>query len=133
MAQPERSAAILPLSRSAQHAKIEDAPLAPRDNPALQCRLSFLEDFTATSGNWVAFKRWFLTNTGLAGWSEEALPAALDDDALAAFLAIPPPERSTLTQAFDQLASIYEPLADAHHKVAKCAEPSNFYIGTGRW
>ncbi|CAN0407143.1 unnamed protein product [Lampetra planeri] len=47
-----------------------------------------------------------------------ALPAALDDDALAAFLAILPPERSTLTQAFNRMTSIYKPPANAGHKFA---------------
>ncbi|CAM9458045.1 unnamed protein product [Lampetra fluviatilis] len=57
-------------------------------------------------------------------WSEKealrALPAALDEGTLAAFLSILPLERSSLMQAFDQLVSIYEPPLVAHHKVAKC-------------
>ncbi|CAM9542532.1 unnamed protein product [Lampetra planeri] len=63
-------------------------------------------------------------SAGLAGWSEKealrALPAALDEGTLAAFLSILPLERSSLMQAFDQLVSIYEPPLVAHHKVAKC-------------
>ncbi|CAN0308667.1 unnamed protein product [Lampetra fluviatilis] len=117
VAQPAHSAAIFMLS--AHPTKIEDAPLALRDILAVQRRPPFAGEFAATSGDWVAFKRRFLTNAGLAGWTETealwALPAALDHDA---FLAILPPERSTVTQAFDRMASIYKPPANARHKFA---------------
>ncbi|CAM9303131.1 unnamed protein product [Lampetra fluviatilis] len=55
----------------------------------------------------------FLTNAGLAGWTEtdalKALPAVLDDNALAAVLTIPPSGRSTLTQMFDKMAAVFAP------------------------
>ncbi|CAM9273576.1 unnamed protein product [Lampetra planeri] len=121
-AQPMYSAAILSPAWSAQAAKLEDAPSAPMDISALCRRLPFIKEFAVTSCDWVAFKRRFLMNADLAGWTEaEALrasPAALDDDALVAFLAISPLERSTLTQAFDQMASIYEPRTNTRHKFA---------------
>ncbi|CAM9420534.1 unnamed protein product [Lampetra fluviatilis] len=101
VAQPSYSAAILSLAWSAQPAKLKDVTSA-----------SFIKEFAATSGDWgVAFKRRFFMNADLAGWTEAealwALPAALDDDTLVAFLTIPPLERSTLTQAFDQMMYIY--------------------------
>ncbi|CAM9994779.1 unnamed protein product [Lampetra fluviatilis] len=123
MGQPAHLAAILLPARSAQPAKIEDAPSALRDMPAHQCRPPFVGDYTATSVDWVAFKQRFLTTAGLTGWLEtealRALPAALGD-ALAEFLTIPPLERSILTQASNRLASVYEPPADTRHKVPKC-------------
>ncbi|CAN0407265.1 unnamed protein product [Lampetra fluviatilis] len=92
------------------------------DIPAHCRRLPFINEFAATSRDWVAFKRWFLTNADLAGWTEvealRALPATLDDDVLAAFLAILPLERSILTQAFDQMTSIYEPPVNTRHNFA---------------
>ncbi|CAM9594865.1 unnamed protein product [Lampetra fluviatilis] len=37
---------------------------------------------------------------------------------LVAFLIIPPCERATLMQAFHQMAAIYEPASNVHHKFA---------------
>ncbi|CAN0412457.1 unnamed protein product [Lampetra fluviatilis] len=51
----------------------------------------------------------------MAGWSEvealRALPAALDDDALAALITIPRGDRSTLQQALLRMQAIYGPPA----------------------
>ncbi|CAN0025654.1 unnamed protein product [Lampetra fluviatilis] len=47
-----------------------------------------------------------------------ALPAALDDDALAMFCTIPSAERATLPQALAQIAAIYDPPSNVRHKFA---------------
>ncbi|XP_078712254.1 uncharacterized protein LOC144932117 isoform X2 [Lampetra fluviatilis] len=97
---PALAAAIFPPVRSAEPAKLEVGTSSSIDVQSLRRRLPFIKEFVAASGDWVAFKRRFLTNADLAGWMEvdaqKTLPAALKDDALAAFLAIPPSERSTL-------------------------------------
>ncbi|CAM9503506.1 unnamed protein product [Lampetra planeri] len=99
VAQPSYSAAILSLAWSAQPAKLKDVTSA-----------SFIKEFAATSGDWgVAFKRRFFMNADLAGWTEAealwALPAALDDDTLVAFLTIPPLERSERRTPFSACTS----------------------------
>ncbi|CAN0282698.1 unnamed protein product [Lampetra fluviatilis] len=100
--QPALVAAIFSEGRSAGPAKSEAPLKSPVDIPSLRRRLPFVKEFTAASGGWVAFKRQFLTNADLAGWTEvealRALPAALNDDALVMFLIIPPSEKATLTQ-----------------------------------
>ncbi|CAN0182100.1 unnamed protein product [Lampetra planeri] len=47
-----------------------------------------------------------------------ALLSALDDDALAAFLTIPPADRTTLQQGLRQMAAIYGPPSNVEHRFA---------------
>ncbi|CAM9909197.1 unnamed protein product [Lampetra fluviatilis] len=113
VAQPAQAATILLEERSKEPAKSETALSSPVDIPSLRRRLPFVKEFTAAGGDWVAFKRRFLMNSDLAGWTQVevlgALPAALDDNTSAAFLTIQPSERATLHHAFAQMAAIYEP------------------------
>ncbi|CAM9645532.1 unnamed protein product [Lampetra planeri] len=73
-------------------------------------------------GDWAASSRRFLANAETAGWSEEivlkALPSALDDDALAAFISVPPADRSTLPQAMKQLTAVSDPPSHSRHRFA---------------
>ncbi|CAM9876448.1 unnamed protein product [Lampetra planeri] len=75
----------------------------------LQQRLPALKEFSASEGDWAAFQRRFTTSAKMSGWSEEvalqALPSALDDEALAAFLTVPPADRATPQQALQQRPS----------------------------
>ncbi|CAM9771785.1 unnamed protein product [Lampetra fluviatilis] len=108
--------------RQWEPAKLEAGTSPSFDVQSLCRQLPFIKEFIAASGDWVAVKRQFLTNADVAGWSEadalKALPADLDDDTLAAFLASPLSERSTLTQAFYQMAAVFEPPLNTHQKFA---------------
>ncbi|CAN0395050.1 unnamed protein product [Lampetra planeri] len=59
---------------------------------------------------------------GDIGWTEvealQALPTTLDDDALAAFDAIPPEDRGTLPKALAEMGAIFDPPSKVRHKVA---------------
>ncbi|XP_078474063.1 uncharacterized protein LOC144735528 [Lampetra planeri] len=91
---------------------------------ALQADRDFplFREFTAASGDWEAFCRRFSAAFKLVGWTEEkallALPLVLDDDALAAFDAIPDNDKATLTQALQQMGAIFAPLSMKRHKFA---------------
>ncbi|CAN0377010.1 unnamed protein product [Lampetra planeri] len=87
---------------------------------ALKKRLLFVREFAASSGDWEAFRRRFAAVCDLSGWTENealwALPTALDDDALAAFHAIPDEDKSMLSQALAQMGAIFAPPSNKHQK-----------------
>ncbi|CAN0252099.1 unnamed protein product [Lampetra planeri] len=120
--QPAHGAAILVVGRDEDPAKLDLPPNPPIEVLSLKCRLPFAERFSAAGGDWEAFHCRFSANCKLAGWTEvevlRALPTALDDDALAAFYAIPRTERVTLPKAFAQMAAIYDPPSNVRHKFA---------------
>ncbi|CAN0401107.1 unnamed protein product [Lampetra fluviatilis] len=94
------AAAILPDGRDEIPAKPDLPPKVPKFHyDALKKRLPLVKEFVAMGGIWEAFRRCFAATCDLAGWTEEevlwALPTAFDDDALAAFDAIPSDEKST--------------------------------------
>ncbi|CAN0422981.1 unnamed protein product [Lampetra fluviatilis] len=64
----------------------------------------------------------FLSYCDMAGWSEaealQALPAALDDNALAVLITIPQGDRSTLLQALLHMQEIYGRLSESCHLFA---------------
>ncbi|CAN0420902.1 unnamed protein product [Lampetra planeri] len=120
---PDRSAAILAGTRGSEATISLQPPASPRDIPALQRRLPFVREFTAAGRDWEVFKRRFPTNWTLAGWTDvealKATPTCLDDDALAAFYAIPPEKRTMLAPAFSQMAAVYDPPSCVRHRFAE--------------
>ncbi|CAM9880327.1 unnamed protein product [Lampetra planeri] len=91
--QAAQAAAIWNSRRETASANLQDPPTALNTDIALKKRLPFVKEFTATGGDLEAFRRRFTAAYKLANWTEEealrVLPAALDDDGLAAFDAIP--------------------------------------------
>ncbi|CAN0435762.1 unnamed protein product [Lampetra fluviatilis] len=90
--------------------------------PSFQQRLPVLREFSAAGGDWATFQWRFLMNCEMFGWTEAeelwARPAALDDNALAALVTIPPADWATLHQAMQQMAVICGPLSNTHHRFA---------------
>ncbi|CAN0296812.1 unnamed protein product [Lampetra planeri] len=113
------AAAVLVAELAAGEPATEDA--APEPCGAnLAAAAVRTREFAAAGEDLEAFKRHFSANCTLAGWTEakalKALPTTLDDDALAAFYAIPPGERTTLFQVFAQMAAVYDLLSSVRHK-----------------
>ncbi|CAN0341519.1 unnamed protein product [Lampetra fluviatilis] len=92
---PDRAATILVGTRSRESAIYSHSTATPWDVPALHRRFS--------------------ASCTLVGWTEEealkALPTSRDDDALAAFYAILQARQSTLSQAFKEMAAVYNQCA----------------------
>ncbi|CAN0287372.1 unnamed protein product [Lampetra planeri] len=90
-----------------------------RSSPVHQ-RLPALKGFSTAGGDWAAFQHRFMSHREMVGWLEaealRALPAALDDNALAALITIPQADRSTLQQALGQMQVIYGPQSDSRHR-----------------
>ncbi|CAN0138890.1 unnamed protein product [Lampetra fluviatilis] len=124
--QPACASAILLDGRDEVPAKLDLLPKLRPEVPVLKKQLPFVREFTAAGGDWMAFRRRFTATCDLTGWTKveelRALPTTLDDNALAAFYAIPPEDRVTLPQAFSQMAAIFDPPSNVRHKFA-----------TGRW
>ncbi|CAN0364729.1 unnamed protein product [Lampetra fluviatilis] len=89
------------------------------DNRVFQQRLPALTAFKADGGDWGAFQRRFLAHQEMSGWSDtialRALPATLDDDALAAFTSAPRSSRSTLQAALHLMAKVFGPPSTCRH------------------
>ncbi|XP_061436185.1 uncharacterized protein LOC133361278 [Lethenteron reissneri] len=90
------------------------------DDRVLQQRLPALSVFKADGGDWGAFQRRFIAHQEMSGWSDttalRALPAMLDDDALAAFTSAPRSSRSTLQAALHLLAKVFGPPSTCRHQ-----------------
>ncbi|XP_075926286.1 uncharacterized protein LOC142929264 [Petromyzon marinus] len=84
--------------------------------PSFQQRLPVLKEFVSDGGDWGAFQRRFLAHQEMAGWTDNealsALPAMLDDDALATLITAPRSTRSTLQSALQVLTIVYGPSSD---------------------
>ncbi|CAM9749770.1 unnamed protein product [Lampetra planeri] len=94
------------------------------DDFIFQQRLPTLSAFKAEGGDWGQFQRRFLAHQEMSAWSDatalRALPAMLNDDALAAFRAARKSDRSTLKDALGLLARVYgPPSACRHHFYAR--------------
>ncbi|CAN0421548.1 unnamed protein product [Lampetra planeri] len=90
------------------------------DDRVLQQRLPALSAFKADGGDWGAFQRRFLAHQEMSGWSDTtalcALPAMLDDDALAAFTSAARSSRSTLQAALHLMAKVFGPPSTCRHQ-----------------
>ncbi|XP_078461913.1 uncharacterized protein LOC144726833 [Lampetra planeri] len=90
------------------------------DDFIFQQRLPTLSAFKAEGGDWGQFQRRFLAHQEMSAWSDatalRALPAMLDDDALAAFRAARKSDRSTLKDALGLLARVYGPPSTCRHQ-----------------
>ncbi|XP_061429556.1 uncharacterized protein LOC133356194 [Lethenteron reissneri] len=90
------------------------------DDMVFQQRLPALTAFKAEGGDWGAFQRRFLAHQEMSGWSDatalRALPAMLDDNALAAFRSAPRSARSTLKAALGLMAKVYGPPSACRHQ-----------------
>ncbi|XP_078721350.1 uncharacterized protein LOC144937779 [Lampetra fluviatilis] len=90
------------------------------DDQVFQQRLPTLTAFKADGGDWGAFQRRFLAHQEMSGWSDttalRALPAMLDDDALAAFTSAPRSSRSTLQAALHLMAKVFGPPSTCRHQ-----------------
>ncbi|CAN0431757.1 unnamed protein product [Lampetra fluviatilis] len=90
------------------------------DDRVLQQRLPALSAFKADGGDWGAFQRRFLAHQEMSGWSDttalRALPAMLDDDALAAFTSAARSSRSTLQAALHLMAKVFGPPSTCRHQ-----------------
>ncbi|CAN0410938.1 unnamed protein product [Lampetra fluviatilis] len=90
------------------------------DDRVLQQRLPVLSAFKADGGDWGAFQRRFLAHQEMSGWSDttalRALPAMLDDDALAAFTSAARSSRSTLQAALHLMAKVFGPPSTCRHQ-----------------
>ncbi|CAM9559954.1 unnamed protein product [Lampetra planeri] len=90
------------------------------DDRVLQQRLPALSAFKADGGDWGAFQRRFLAHQEMSGWSDttalRALPAMLDDDALAAFTSAARSSRSTLQDALHLMAKVFGPPSTCRHQ-----------------
>ncbi|CAM9804630.1 unnamed protein product [Lampetra planeri] len=84
----------------------------PGAEQTFQQRLPVLMAFQA-EGDWGAFQRRFLAHQEMSGWTDaealRALPATLNDDALATLMATPRSDRSTLHAALQLMARVYGP------------------------
>ncbi|CAM9336749.1 unnamed protein product [Lampetra fluviatilis] len=120
--QPVRATAILSTGREAVRTKFDLPTTLRAEMPTLKKRLLFVREFAVVGGDWAAFQQRFSATCELAGWTDvealRALPNTLDDDALAAFYAIPPTDRTTLSQAYAQMAAIFDPPSNVHQKFA---------------
>ncbi|CAN0298295.1 unnamed protein product [Lampetra planeri] len=126
----------LPLTSSAcatgrQQTPVIGAAISPIDGAArekheaeddiiFQQRLPALSAFKAEGGDWGAFQRRFLAHQEMSAWSDatalRALPAMLDDNALAAFRFAPRSARSTLKAALGLMAKVYGPPSACRHQ-----------------
>ncbi|CAM9774743.1 unnamed protein product [Lampetra fluviatilis] len=83
---------------------------------ALQQRLPPLKEFVGADGDWGGFKRRFIAHQEMANWTDAealcALPAMLDDDALATLTSAPKEKRATLHLALQLLSAVYGPPSD---------------------
>ncbi|CAM9457916.1 unnamed protein product [Lampetra planeri] len=83
---------------------------------ALQQRLPPLKEFVGADGDWGGFKRRFLAHQQMANWTDgealRALPAMLDNDALATLTSAPKEKRATLHLALKLLSAVYGPPSD---------------------
>ncbi|XP_078476934.1 uncharacterized protein LOC144737926 isoform X1 [Lampetra planeri] len=83
------------------------------DDFIFQQRLPALSAFKAECGDWGQFQRRFLAHQEMSAWSDatalRALPAMLDDNALAAFMSARRSDRSTLKAALGLMARVYGP------------------------
>ncbi|CAN0093774.1 unnamed protein product [Lampetra fluviatilis] len=90
------------------------------DDFIFQQRLPTLSAFKVEGGDWGQFQRRFLAHQEMSAWSDatalRALPAMLDDDALAAFRAARKSDRSTLKDALGLLARVYGPPSTCRHQ-----------------
>ncbi|CAN0156833.1 unnamed protein product [Lampetra fluviatilis] len=90
------------------------------DDRVLQQRLPALSAFKADGGDWGAFQRRFLAHQEMSGWSDttalRALPAMLDDDALAAFTSAARSSRSTPQAALHLMAKVFGPPSTCRHQ-----------------
>ncbi|CAN0227932.1 unnamed protein product, partial [Lampetra fluviatilis] len=120
--QPARAATILWDGQDAVPTKMDLPPKSRSEVPTLTKRFPFVREFADAVSDWAAFHRRFTATCDLAGWSDlEALrapPTTLDDDALAAFYAIPPDDRRMLPQALAQMAMVFDPLSSMPYKFA---------------
>ncbi|CAM9440400.1 unnamed protein product [Lampetra fluviatilis] len=94
------------------------------DDFIFQQRLPTLSAFKADGGDWGQFQRRFLAHQEMSAWSDatalRALPAMLDDNALAAFTSAQRSDRSTLKAALGLMAKVYgPPSACRHHFYAR--------------
>ncbi|CAN0416798.1 unnamed protein product [Lampetra fluviatilis] len=111
---------------------LDIATLAAKDSADRGRRLPHVREFVAAGGDWSTFRWRFKAAYKLVRWSEEealiALPTILDDDALAVFRSISPGKKATLTQAFAEMAEVYEPPDDRtrkcqHHRRGSTESP----------
>ncbi|CAN0287156.1 unnamed protein product [Lampetra planeri] len=83
---------------------------------ALQQRLPPLKEFVGADGDWGGFKRRFIAHQEMANWTDDealrALPAMLDNDALATLTSAPMEKRATLHLALQLLSAVYGPPSD---------------------
>ncbi|CAM9734769.1 unnamed protein product [Lampetra fluviatilis] len=83
-------------------------------------RLPHVREFVAAGSDWSAFRWRFEAAYKSIRWSEEealiTLPTMLDNDALAVFQSIPAEKKKMLTQAFQEMAEVYEPPDDRTRK-----------------
>ncbi|CAM9396936.1 unnamed protein product [Lampetra fluviatilis] len=83
---------------------------------ALQQRLPPLKEFVGADGDWGGFKRRFIAHQEMANWTDaealRALPAMLDNDALATLTSAPKEKRATLHLALQLLSAVYGPPSD---------------------
>ncbi|CAN0411149.1 unnamed protein product [Lampetra fluviatilis] len=110
-----------PPSDNAANAKPASAGLPGNEREAhIQQRLPDLKAFSSEGSEWAAFERRFVSLIETSSWSEyealQGLPAMLDDDSLAALLAVPRAKRATLTDALHQMRLIYGPPSEARHR-----------------
>ncbi|CAN0179590.1 unnamed protein product [Lampetra planeri] len=105
-----------PDAPGAQLDAVEELESLPSSTP---CRLH-MERFEVTVGDWTAFTRRFRAAYESLGWTEaealQALPTALDDDALATFYGLPRGVRLSLSGIFTAMQNIYEPRSVAKRK-----------------
>ncbi|CAN0233119.1 unnamed protein product [Lampetra fluviatilis] len=89
------------------------------DDFIFQQRLPTLSAFKAEGGDWGTFQRRFLAHQEMSAWSDatalRALPAMLDDNALAAFMSAQRSDRSTLKAALGLMAKVYGPPSTCRH------------------
>ncbi|XP_061411292.1 uncharacterized protein LOC133344974 [Lethenteron reissneri] len=101
---PATGAAILHTDGAAERKHEEE------DDFIFQQRLPTLSAFKAEGGDWSQFQRRFLTHQEMSAWSDatalRALPAMLDDNALAAFTSARRSDRSTLKDALALMAKM---------------------------
>ncbi|CAM9441013.1 unnamed protein product [Lampetra planeri] len=111
---PAIGAAILQTDGAAERNHVAE------DDFIFQQHLPTLTAFKAEGGDWGAFQRRFLAHQEMSAWSDatalRALPAMLDDNALAAFRSAQRSDRSTLKAALGLMAKVYGPPSACRHQ-----------------
>ncbi|XP_075919984.1 uncharacterized protein LOC142922927 [Petromyzon marinus] len=108
------------IGREIADLRLETVQAEGETTSALQQRLPIFREFTSEGGDWAAFQRRFLSHQEMVGWSDaqalRALPATLDDDALASLLTIPRQQRATLQSALRRMSDVYGPPSDVRSR-----------------